>query len=75
LPCDLLRSSFGKPSASHSFVQDACFETSYVLVLNSGFIKPADILALHSATHSYHICFAPAYTYTTMTFSGSPSTT
>jgi hypothetical protein len=27
-PCDLLQSSFGKPSASHSFVQDACFKTS-----------------------------------------------
>jgi hypothetical protein len=23
LPCNLLRSSFGKPSASHSFIQDA----------------------------------------------------
>jgi hypothetical protein len=46
-PCDLLRSSFGKPSASHSFVQDACFETSYMLILKSGFFKPTDILALH----------------------------
>jgi hypothetical protein len=27
-PRVLLRSSFGKPSANHSFVQDACFETS-----------------------------------------------
>jgi hypothetical protein len=47
LPRDLLRSSFGKPSASHSFVQDAFFETSYVLVLKAGFFEPADILALH----------------------------
>jgi hypothetical protein len=46
-PRDLLHSSFGKPSASHSFVQDACFEKSYVLVLKSGFFEPADILALH----------------------------
>jgi hypothetical protein len=46
-PRDLLRSSFGKPSASHSFVQDACFKTSYVLILKSGFFEPADILALH----------------------------
>jgi hypothetical protein len=44
---DLLCSSFGKPSACHSFVQDACFETLYVLVLKSGFFEPADILALH----------------------------
>jgi hypothetical protein len=44
---NLLRSSFGKPSTSHSFVIDACFETSYVLVLKSGFFEPADILALH----------------------------
>jgi hypothetical protein len=46
-PCDLLCSSFGKPSASHSFVQDACFETSYMLIIKSGFFEPADILALH----------------------------
>jgi hypothetical protein len=46
-PRALLRSSFGKLSASHSFIQDACFETSYVLVLKSGFFEPADIPALH----------------------------
>jgi hypothetical protein len=44
---NLLRSSSGKLSASHSFVQDTCFETYYVLVLKLGFFKPADILALH----------------------------
>jgi hypothetical protein len=44
---DLLRSSFGKPSASHSFVQEACFETSYVLILKLGFFEPTDILTLH----------------------------
>jgi hypothetical protein len=44
---NLLRSSFGKPSTSHSFVQDACFKTSYMLVLKSGFFKRVDILALH----------------------------
>ena len=44
---NLLRSSFGRLSASHFFVQDACFETLYVLVLKSGFFKPADIMALH----------------------------
>jgi hypothetical protein len=44
---DLLHSSIAKPSTSHSFVQDACFKTSYVLVLKSGFFEPADILALH----------------------------
>jgi hypothetical protein len=43
----LCRSSFGKPSANHSFVQDACFEILYVLVLKSGFFEPADILTLH----------------------------
>jgi hypothetical protein len=43
----LLHSSFGKPSASHSFVQDACFKTSYVLALKSGFFEPVDILDLH----------------------------
>jgi hypothetical protein len=37
LPRDLLHSSFGKPSASHSFVQDPCFKTSYVLVFKSVF--------------------------------------
>jgi hypothetical protein len=47
LPRVLLRSSFGKPSENHSFVQDACFETSYVLILKSGFFEPADILVLH----------------------------
>jgi hypothetical protein len=36
-PRDLLCSSFGKPSTSHSFVQGACFKTSYVLILKSGF--------------------------------------
>jgi hypothetical protein len=46
-PRDLLRSSFGKTSANHSFVQEACFETSFVIVLKSGFFEPADILALH----------------------------
>ncbi len=46
-PRVLLRSSFGKPSANHSFVQDACFETSFGLVLKSGIFEPADILALH----------------------------
>jgi hypothetical protein len=46
-PRNLLRSSFSKLSTCHSFVQDACFETSYVLVLKSGFFEPADIMALH----------------------------
>ena len=57
-PRVLLRSSFGKPSTNHSFVQDACFETSFVLVLKSGFFEPADILALHSchALLSHLLC-------------------
>ena len=46
-PRTLLRSSFGRPSANHSFNQEACFETTYVLVLKSGFFEPSDILALH----------------------------
>ena len=75
LPHGLLRSSFGKPSASHSFVQDACFETSYVLVLKLGFFEPADIWPYTGVIHSSRICFAHAYTYAAMTFSGSPSTT
>jgi hypothetical protein len=74
-PRDLLHSSFGKPSASHSFVQDACFKTSYMLILKLGFFEPTDILPSIGATHSYRIYFAPAYTYATTTFSGSPSTT
>jgi hypothetical protein len=75
LPCNLLCSSFGKPSASQPFIQDACFETSYVLILKSGYFEPMDILALHLCNHSYCLDFAPAYTYATTTFSGSPSTT
>jgi hypothetical protein len=43
----LLCSAFGKPSANHSFVQDACFETSFVIILKGGFFEPANILALH----------------------------
>jgi len=46
-PCDLSRSLFGRPSKNHSFLQDTCFKTSYVLVLKAGFFEPADILALH----------------------------
>jgi hypothetical protein len=44
---DLLRSSFGRPSVNHSFVQEASFETSFVLILKSRFFEPGDILALH----------------------------
>jgi hypothetical protein len=46
-PHDPSRSLFGRPSKNHSFLQDACFETSYVIVLKAGFFEPADILALH----------------------------
>jgi hypothetical protein len=46
-PPVLLCSSFGKLSTSHSFVQEASFKTSYMLILKSGFFEPADILALH----------------------------
>jgi hypothetical protein len=44
-----LHSLFGRPSKNHSFLQDACFETSYVIVLKAGFFEPADILALHES--------------------------
>jgi hypothetical protein len=46
-PRALLRSAFCRPSASHSFVQEARFETSFVIILKSGFFEPAEILALH----------------------------
>jgi hypothetical protein len=75
-PLDLLRSSFGKPSANHSFVQDACFETSFVLVLKSGLFEPADILALHRCHPLLsHLLCVLAYTSAATTFSGSPGTT
>ncbi|KAL3803843.1 hypothetical protein HJC23_004005 [Cyclotella cryptica] len=47
VPSTLHRSSFGRPSTNHSFHQAACFETTYVLVLKSGYFEPTDILALH----------------------------
>ena len=43
----LLSSSFGRPSPNHSFLQEACFETLYVLVLKAGFFELSDILGLH----------------------------
>ena len=46
-PHTLLRSSFGRPSSSHSFHQEACFETAYVIVLKAGFFEPLDIINLH----------------------------
>jgi hypothetical protein len=46
-PRDLYRSLFGHPSKNHSFLQDACFETLYLIVLKAGFFEPANILALH----------------------------
>jgi hypothetical protein len=74
-PRDLLRSSFGKPSAGHSFFQDTCFETSYVLVLKSGFLEPADILALHRCHPLLSHLICVYVHYATTTFYGSPSTT
>jgi hypothetical protein len=63
-PCNLLRTSFGKPSAGHSFTQDACFETAYLLVLKSGYFEPTVILALHrshplSPCSDYHSLHHP----------------
>ena len=43
----LLRLSFGQSIINHSFHQEACFETSYVLILKAGLFEPSDILALH----------------------------
>jgi hypothetical protein len=47
LPRDLYRSLFGRPSINHSFLQDACFKTLYVIVLKSRFFELTNILALH----------------------------
>ena len=46
-PHTLLRSSFRRPGSSHSFHQEACFETAYVIVLKAGFFEPLDIINLH----------------------------
>ena len=37
----------GCTSHLHSFHQQACFETAFVLITKSGFFKPSDILMLH----------------------------
>jgi hypothetical protein len=42
---------------------------------NRDFLNPRTSLTSTGATHSYRICFVPAYTYATTTFSGSSSTT
>jgi len=42
-----LGKSFYDPSTNHSFHQDTCFETTYMLILKSGFFEPFDVLVLH----------------------------
>jgi hypothetical protein len=37
LLCEILCLSFGRPSANHSFYQEARFKTTYVLIIKSGF--------------------------------------
>ena len=49
-PLQLMTKGFGIPSLSHSFHQEPTFETTYVVVLKSGFFTPDNILTLHE-TH------------------------
>ena len=45
---------------NHAFHQQACFETTYVLIIKSGFFEPSDILALHNChsllLHLLRVC-------------------
>ena len=38
---------FGTPSLSHLFHQEPTFETTYVVILKSGFFMPSNIITLH----------------------------
>ncbi len=49
-PHQLRTRGFGNPSLSHTFHQEPTFETTYVVVVKSGFFTPSDIVALHD-TH------------------------
>ena len=40
------RTTFGKPDLNHSFAQEACFETTLLHTLCSGFLTPADTVSL-----------------------------
>eukprot|EP00956_Cyclotella_meneghiniana_P014543 scaffold21809_cov24-Cyclotella_meneghiniana.AAC.3 len=42
----LLRSSFGRPDLSHSFIQTPCLETCVTHLFKSGFLNPTDMLNL-----------------------------
>ena len=51
---DILKTSgFGKPSRNHSFTSEACFEYTFIHILNSAFLLPPDLkIVLH-----YHPLF------------------
>ena len=44
---DLLRTSFGQPDLSHSFIQTPCMDATHVL--RSGFLAPAELLSFMTA--------------------------
>jgi hypothetical protein len=46
---DLLSDGFGQPDLNHSFSQEACFETTVLHTLCSGFLDPTDTLATTEA--------------------------
>jgi len=45
----LLRTKFGKQDLNHSFAQEACFETTLLHTLCSGYLTPADTIAVCGA--------------------------
>jgi hypothetical protein len=46
---DLISEGFGQPDLNHSFSQEACFETTVLHTLCSGFLNPTDTLAVMEA--------------------------
>ena len=46
---DLLRTKFGKQDLNHSFAQEACFETTLLHILCSGYLPPTDTIVVCGA--------------------------
>ncbi len=65
---DLLSDGFGQPDLNHSFSQEACFETTVLHTLCSGFLDPTDTLAVLEAHPRFGHLASSKVTYTNYDF-------
>lgn len=62
------RTTFGKPDLNHSFAQEACFETTLLHTLCSGFLTPADTVSLFTVHPLIDHLAAAKVTYSSYDF-------